>query len=63
MDEPHLSDELKGLHQILKRLESGGTTIMRESVDVTHHEIRILKGEIARLESVLARAKAGSGNA
>jgi hypothetical protein len=57
MADLHPAEELKGLRQFLKALESGEMTIGRAGVDVTQKEIGILKREIARLEQILTRLK------
>ena len=56
MDKPHPTDELAGLRQFLERLESGHMTLRlrHNHIDVTTHEIGILKREIAYLEQILA---------
>ena len=56
MDKPHPADELGGLRQFLERLESGHMTLRlrHNHIDVTTHEIGILKREIAHLEQILA---------
>ena len=56
MDKPHPADELAGLRQFLERLESGHMTLRlrHNHIDVTTHEIGILKREIAYLEQILA---------
>jgi hypothetical protein len=62
MDEqrPSATDELAGLRQFLKRLESGELRLSRGQLDVTQDEIAVLKREIAFLEKVIARNRGGS---
>jgi hypothetical protein len=49
------AEELHGLRQFLKALETPGTIISRNGVDVTRQEIAILRREIAYLEDAFAR--------
>lgn len=48
-------EELAGLRQLLKALESGSMTMRENGKDVTKREIDKLKPDIAFLEKVLAR--------
>jgi exonuclease VII small subunit len=57
MDESPAADELAGLRQFLKRLESGDMKLTVNGLDSTENEIDILKLEIARLERVISRFK------
>jgi ribosomal protein L29 len=50
-------DELAGLRQFLKTLESPGTIYQHNGQDVKAKEIDILKREIARLETVIAQGR------
>ena len=63
MDESPAADELAGLRNFIKRLESGDMKLMVNGVDGTQHEIDILKHEIAHLEQVIARFKSGGQDA
>ena len=49
------SEELAGLRQLLKALESGSMTMRQNGQDVTKRELDKLKPDIAFLEKVLAR--------
>ncbi len=51
------AEELIGLRRFLERLESAGTTLYRNNIDVTETEINILKREIAYLERLFASMK------
>jgi hypothetical protein len=57
MDEPNQVNELVNLRRFLKRLEANEMTLRRGGVDVTQHEISVLKREIDHLEQILARVK------
>jgi ribosomal protein L29 len=61
MADLHPADELTQLRAFLGRLESGELRLRRNHTDVTKQEISILKREIAYLETVLKRLKAGEG--
>ena len=63
MDESPAADELAGLHNFLKRLESGDMKLTVNGIDGMQHEIDILKHEIAHLEQVIARFKSGGQDA
>ena len=53
------SDELVGLRRFLERMESPGTTLFRNHIDVTDSEINILKREIAYLDRIFASIRSG----
>jgi hypothetical protein len=59
MAEPRPDDELKGLRDLLDRLQSGELRILRGEEDVTESQAGILKREVAFLNGVLVWLKAG----
>jgi hypothetical protein len=63
MDHPHPDDELAGLRKFLKALETGDLTISRKGVDISQDEIVVIKRDIAFLEKIIARNKAGAQSA
>lgn len=59
MSDPRPIHELDGLRKFLAMLVSGELTLSRGGEDETAKEILILEREIAHLEIILTRAKAG----
>ena len=59
MAEPHPEDELKGLRDLLDRLQSGELRVLRGEEDVTESQAGILKREVAFLNAILVWLKAG----
>jgi hypothetical protein len=53
------ADELVGLRRFLERMESPGTTLLRNHIDITDSEINILNREIAYLDRIFAGIRTG----
>jgi dihydroorotase len=53
------TDELSHLRDFLRRLESGELVLKASGEDVTQQEIAVVRREMAFLEGVLARLRAG----
>jgi hypothetical protein len=51
----NLSEELHGLCDFLRRLETKELVLSRRGVDVSQEEIAVLKREIDHLERIVAR--------
>ena len=49
------SEELRGLHQYLRRLEYRQIRVKQGSIDVTSQQIAVLRRGIERLERTLSR--------
>jgi hypothetical protein len=59
MAEPKPVDELKGMRDLLDRLQSGELRMVRNGEDVTEAEVGILKREISFLNAVIVWLKSG----